>query len=270
METDEVLETGYGRDTPPGDNLCNDYAAGMADGFLSLGTARGDRVADDDPDVAMADSSSASLFGNVAILRGPVDGGRWAAVAEWMHSFFGGHDGVGFIVFSAWPTPDLRNHGFGRIGHPPLMFRPAGPLPDEPIEGLVLRPVTDADGARDWEFAIVRGYPLPELEPFEAGNLLPVDALAAPRWMHWVGYLNGSPIATASAMVGDHHVDVEFISTMPEARGRGIGRAMTALATRAATDRPAMLISSDDGRGVYERLGYLPLLRFTVWAGHRR
>ena len=31
-----------------------------------------------------------------------------------------------------------------------------------------------------------------------------------------------------------------------------------------------MLISSDDGRGVYEGLGYVPLLRFTLWAGHRR
>ena len=225
METDEELETGYGRDTPPGDNLCNDFAAGMAQGFLALGTARGDRVADDDPDVAMADAASASLFGNVAILRRPVDGGEWPALVHRMHEFFGGHPGAGFIVFSAWPTPDLRTRGFGRIGHPPLMFRPAGPLPDDPIEDLELRPVTDADGARDWEFAFVHGYPIPELEPFKAGSLLPVEALAAPRWQHWVGYLDGSPIATASAIVDDHHVDVEFISTMPEARAAAsVGR----------------------------------------------
>ena len=122
----------------------------------------------------------------------------------------------------------------------------------------------------DWELAFVRGYPEPALEPFRAGCFLPVEALAAPRWLHWVGYVDGSPMATASAYVGDHHVDVEFISTLPEARGRGIGRTMTATATHAAADRPAMLISSDDGRAVYERLGYLPLLRFTLWAGHRR
>ena len=58
-------------------------------------------------------SASASLFGNVAILRRPVDGGQWPAVAERMHRFFGGHDGAGFIVFSAWPTPDLRPTGSG-------------------------------------------------------------------------------------------------------------------------------------------------------------
>ena len=149
------------------------------------------------------------------------------------------------------------------------MFRPAAPLAEAPVDGLELRRVNDADAARDWESALVRGYPLAELDPNNAG-LLPARALEAPRWQHWVGYLDGAPVATASAVVNDHHVDVEFISTLPEVRGRGIGRAATVVATLAASDRPAMLISSDDGRAVYERLGYLPLLRFTLWAGHRR
>jgi hypothetical protein len=30
-----------------------------------------------------------------------------------------------------------------------------------------------------------------------------------------------------------------------------------------------MLISSDDGNGVYQRLGFVPLLRYTLWLGHR-
>ena len=67
----------------------------------------------------------------------------------------------------------------------------------------------------------------------------------------------------------DHHIDVEFISTRESARGRGIGRALTATATVAEPTLPSMLISSDPGRNVYERLGYLPLLRFSLWAGHR-
>ena len=37
METDEELETGYGGATPAGDNLCNDYAQGLADGFMAPG-----------------------------------------------------------------------------------------------------------------------------------------------------------------------------------------------------------------------------------------
>jgi ribosomal protein S18 acetylase RimI-like enzyme len=270
VETDEELTTGYGRHVPPGDNLCNDFATGMAAGFLALARARGDRVDDGDPDVAMADRGSGSMFANVAVVRHPVDAPHWPGLAARLHAFFAGRPGGDFIVFSAWPTSDLRRDGFGRIGHPPLMFRPAGPVAGEVVEGLDVQPVTDADTARDWEDALVHGYPEPGLQPFRPRCFLPVEALDAPGWVHWVGYLEGRPVATASACVGAHHVDVEFISTMPETRGRGVGRALTAAATTVAPDRPAMLIASDAGRSVYARLGYLSLLRFTLWQGHRR
>jgi ribosomal protein S18 acetylase RimI-like enzyme len=270
VETDEVLETGYGRATPAGDNLSNDYAQGLASAFVALATARGDRVDDSDPAVALSDGSSPSLFGNVAVLRAPVGETAWPSVAERMQQFFAGRDGGPFITFSAWPTPDLAPFGFGRIGHPPLMFRPPGPLADEPVDGLEIRPVVDAATAVDWERTLVEAFPDPALQPHRPGCFLPPSALDAPRWLHWVGYVDGRAAATASAHVGDHHVDVEFISTRPEVRGRGVGRAVTAAATLAAPELPAMLISSDDGRPVYARLGYLPLLRFTLWAGRRR
>ena len=268
METDDVLETGAGAAAPPGDNLCNDYAQGLAEGFGALAEARGDRVDRDDTAV-LGDGGSASLFGNVAVIRRPVDESAWPALAARMLAFYGGRAGGPFLVFSAWPTPDLRHLDFGRVGHPPLMFRPPGHVQHEPIDDFEIRPVTDAATARDWEDALVHGYPEPALQPFEAGCFLPERALAAPRWRHWVGYLSGKAVGTASAIVGDHHVDVEFISTLESARGRGIGRALTAAAVLAAPELPAMLISSDPGRTVYERLGFIPLLRFTLWAGHR-
>ncbi|HEY5873767.1 MAG TPA: GNAT family N-acetyltransferase [Ilumatobacteraceae bacterium] len=269
MESEQELQTGYGAAAPAGDNLCNDYAQGVAEGFAALAEGRGDRVLSND-DVMLSDSGSASLFGNVAVVRRPIDTDAWVDVAVQMHEFYDARAGGPFMVFSAWPTPDLRSAGFGRIGHPPLMFRPAGAINDTGVDGLEITPVTDADTARDWEHTLVHAYPEPALQPFEAGCFLPERALAAPRWRHWVGYLRGAPVATASAIVGDHHVDVEFISTHESARGIGVGRALTAAATVADPSLPAMLISSDLGRAVYERLGYLPLLRFTLWAGHRR
>lgn len=269
METDEDLESGYGRGAPPGDNLCNDYAQGMASGFGALAEARGDRREDDEV-ALVADSGTGSLFGNAVVLRRPVDGGEWPALAERLHRFYAGQPGGDYLVFSAWPTPDLRPLDFGRVGHPPLMLRPPGPVPDEPVAGLEVTEVADLATARDWERTLVHGYPDPGLQPYQAGCFLPERVLSAPGWRHWVGYLDGEPVATSSAYVGPHHVDVEFISAMPAARGRGVGRAVTVAATQASPDLPAMLISSDLGNGVYRRLGYLPLLRFTLWAGHRR
>jgi hypothetical protein len=44
---------------------------------------------------------------------------------------------------------------------------------------------------------------------------------------------------------------------------------MTWPATTADAEAPSMLIASDLGRPTYERMGYLPMARFTVWAGTR-
>jgi hypothetical protein len=40
---------------------------------------------------------------------------------------------------------------------------------------------------------------------------------------------------------------------------------MTWAATVADPSLPAVLISSDDGRDVYEALGYLSVIRWTLW-----
>jgi GNAT superfamily N-acetyltransferase len=58
---------------------------------------------------------------------------------------------------------------------------------------------------------------------------------------------------------------VEYVATLPAARGRGIGAAVTWAATLADPASPAVLVSSDDGRPTYERMGYLPLERWTAW-----
>ena len=52
-------------------------------------------------------------------------------------------------------------------------------------------------------------------------------------------------------------------------RGRGLGAADTWAATMADPTLPAMLIASDLGRPVYERMGYLRLTRFALWLGPR-
>ena len=222
METDEVLSTGAGAATPPGDNLCNDYAQGLADAFGSLAAARGDRVAHDDT-AALSDAGSPSMFGNVAVIRRPVDESAWPALAAQMLALSSGRPGGSFLVFSAWPTPDLRELDFGGSVIRRSCSVRRVPLHDEPIDDFEIRPVTDATTARGWEHALVHGYPEAGVAAVRGRMLPPRARPRAPRWRHWVGYLAGEAVGTASALVGDHHVDVEFISTLESARGRGIG-----------------------------------------------
>ena len=269
MEIDAPLETGYDPGTPVGDNACNDYVRGLAEANGALGRARGGRVLDEG-DVLLVDAGSPSPFGNVAIVRRPLSDDGWRTVLETTAGFYGGRAGGSYLVFSAWPTPDLSGRGLGRVGHPPLMLRPRGPLTVDPVSGLEIRSVGDPASARDWESVVVHGFPLPELQPFRPGCMLGAGGAGAGGWLRWVGYLDGEPMGSAAAYVTATHVDVEMVATLETARGRGVGRALTATATAAAVDRPAMLLASDPGRPVYERLGYRAILRFTLWAGDRR
>ncbi len=54
---------------------------------------------------------------------------------------------------------------------------------------------------------------------------------------------------------------------IPTRAGAGFGAAVTWAATLADPSKPALLIASDPGQPVYERMGYLRLMRMTMWGG---
>jgi hypothetical protein len=116
---------------------------------------------------------------------------------------------------------------------------------------------------------MIDAYPAAELAPFGSQPRLFPDAFLDSDWTLYLGYDGDRPVATGGAFVTDQLVGVEMISTRSECRGRGFGAAITHAAATTETDRPAMLLASDPGRSVYERLGFLPLLRFTLWVGGR-
>lgn len=78
-----------------------------------------------------------------------------------------------------------------------------------------------------------------------------------------------SPLRRPSSTTSQH-VKVENVSALTDVRGRGIGYVVTAAATATKSDRTAMLIASDAGKPTYDRMGYVALLRYTLWLGHRR
>jgi len=170
---------------------------------------------------------------------------------------------VPYLFVSAWPTRDLREHGLGLAGHPPLMVRFPATATTPPTTDLDIRQVTDAAGLADAERVLVEGYPLPELQPLQAGAAYDVSLLDGSTV--FVGYDGDVPLATSTAHSAAGLTVVENVAVMPAARGRGAGAAITWAATRHHADQPAGLIASDDGQPVYRRLDYLRLERWTVW-----
>jgi GNAT superfamily N-acetyltransferase len=256
----ERLSDGWEPNVPVSDTIHRQFVFNSADRVRHHARTMGGAVHVDD-DLCAGDLGSPSAFGNQAILLRPLTEAAAPEVAARLGSSFSGSH----IVISAWPTPDLRPYGYGLIGHPPFMVRPVGgSAPVRPTE-LVIEEVTDAATMKVYERAFVEGYPVPELQPYEPGHLFDERVLGGIARL-WVASADGRPVAVSMAINSGGIVAVEMVATLPDARGKGYGAAITATAALSEPHLPSVLIASDDGRSVYERLGFLPISRFTLWA----
>lgn len=133
------------------------------------------------------------------------------------------------------------------------------PLP----EGLRVERVSDM---RDWERVFMEGFRRHERErglwSSAYGHLDDV-------WTHFVGYLGDAPIATTSVLdCGDSLAGIYHVVTLPVARGRGIGRAITVAGLRYAKQNgatTAALQSSEMGFSVYRAIGFVPYCDLTLY-----
>jgi hypothetical protein len=172
--------------------------------------------------------------------------------------------GVAAIVISPFPTPDLTAHGFGLVGHPPLMYRPTSTVTATPTTPLEVRAAPTAQELLDAEQVLVVGYPMPEMASLPPGDFYRTDVVSGPTRV-FVGYDDGVPVATSAAHSAAGVTVVENVAVLGAARGKGAGAALTWAATTSWPEQPAVLIASDEGQPVYERLGYLRIVRWTCW-----
>jgi GNAT superfamily N-acetyltransferase len=261
----EPLRTGWEPDCPPGDNVLRDYVVATADWTEELAHRCGGRAARDD-DVVLADLGSPSLFLNTAFSLRPPTASGFDAVVTRVRQFFAAGAGGRYGWFSPWPIPDLSDRGFELSGHPPFMLRPAGGTARAAPDRLRIEEARDEAGLAAFDRAAILGFPLTELGD---GPTFGPGALAVDNFRIFVGFDGDEPVSTAAVHLSPRIQHVEFVATRPEWRGHGYGEALTWRATLADPAVPAALIASDDGRPVYERMGYLPVTRFTMWIGSR-
>jgi ribosomal protein S18 acetylase RimI-like enzyme len=210
-----------------------------------------------DTDAAYADPASAFHYDNaVVLLRPPV---AIEEVVRRAYEFY--PQRRPWALLSLFPLGDLSPMGLTLDGHPPLMVRPPGAATPAPVDGLSIEPVRSAEQIADFDRVLVAGYP-----GISAGGSIANPALLEAGVARlFLGYLDGKPVATSGSAVNHGIVEVDWVCTLPDLRGRGIGAAMTHSATTVDPMLPAVLIASDEGRSVYERLGYLSLQRATLW-----
>ncbi len=260
------LETGWLPTTPLGDTLVHDFVVHHAACTASVAAAHGGRVLRR-PDVVAADMGRPSGLYNSAVLLQPLVGDvRTVADLEWWYDHHG-HGEV--LLWSAWPTPDLTERGWVLEGHPPLMVRPpGGRLPPE-AGGVTVRSVADDGRLDDFCRVMVDGFPLTELRPYRASSLFDGRLFRDPRWRLWLAEIDGRPVGAAALFVEYGLAQLSLAATLPEDRGRGAWYALVRARLQAAAGLTSVGIFSDNSRPGIARLGYLPIIRFTLWRRDR-
>jgi GNAT superfamily N-acetyltransferase len=251
---DPNLRAGWEPDTPVTDSLLRRFLVNWTASIEAHGQSLGGRSLRRD-DLAAVDLGRPSFGCNVATLLAPL--------------FSAGKISGSVFLFSPWPTPDLRPHGWSLVEYQPFMLRPAGGEAPPPPSDLRIEEVRDEERLRAFETAIIRGFEVRELDGFGPGAGFSTGMLTDSRHRLWIGWEEDRPVCAAAAFIEAGVNDVTLVATVPEARRRGYGAALTWLATLADPTLPSLLIATAEGRPVYERMGYTALFRFTLWSRDR-
>jgi GNAT superfamily N-acetyltransferase len=170
--------------------------------------------------------------------------------------------------------PDLRQrllaHGFTQDEDEPGMaidlfaMNEDFPVPPE----LDIRLVDNMSMLDEWLAVWGFGVPVDTIPLFQKvyarmaiGSHLP--------WRYYLGYLQGKPIATAILFFGAGVAALHTVGTLPEARHKGIGTAMTLAALREARRegyRVAILTASPYGERIYRRIGFREYCRISKYS----
>ena len=149
----------------------------------------------------------------------------------------------------------------------PGMAAPLAGLPAiEPPDESTITFVEDAASFREWLDVMVIGFEMPpqigdtfwKYAELGFGDELPVTILAR---------IDGRPVATALGSVAGGGIVIANVTTVPDVRGRGLGRTVTLAAMHAgarAGATIAVLQSTEMGLGVYRSLGFEEFARYRV------
>ena len=194
---------------------------------------------------------------NIAFVFGPIPPERVFTLAD---TFFAGTE-YAIIVESDTARPieeAIRAHGWQLDEEEPALVLAPLPTPPPPPADLTIRPVTT-----DGEFADFLAVSQ------TAHRWLPSLAAAQdPAVALLVGYDGEEPVATARIACHGDVGDINGIVTLPHARRRGFGTAMTwgAIAAGARHGCTAVTLTATAmGFPVYVRMGFVPVCTYRTY-----
>jgi GNAT superfamily N-acetyltransferase len=148
-------------------------------------------------------------------------------------------------------------HGGDDVGMAADLLR-LSPMPE--IAGFRVAEVLTETALTDWTDTASRGFGEGPAEIGWVGEMYRKLGYGPGRdWRHYVGWLDGVPVATSTMYLGAGVAGLYFVFTLPAARGRGVGAAMTLAPLADAVSlgyQVGVLGASPMGEPVYRRIGF--------------
>jgi ribosomal protein S18 acetylase RimI-like enzyme len=195
-------------------------------------------------------------------LNEAVDGARAVHRAG---EFFGASEGDHIVLAREPDDADLARAALAARYTPEWTERPMAlhdPPQPSPLTGEIdVRAVSTAEQVLDYGAVVAEANDDPG-ERERAGLLFHDRTILAPHIAAFVAYLDGAPAACAMTLVSHGVAGVFYVATVQNARRRGLGDALTRLATRAGFAlgaRAAWLGASEMGADLYRRIGFSDL-----------
>jgi len=178
-----------------------------------------------------------------------------------------------------WPNSKPKNlgerltaNGLTHASSSPGMVADLSQLPDEVpyMEELEIKRAVTEKMMADWLIPIDQAFQLPDfVNDFFIRVYLALGLDENNPTRHFVAYLEGRPLASSTVYLGtDQVAGIWNVATTTEARGKGIGTAVTWRACQEALQKgytQAILRSSEMGYNVYKRLGFEEAFRDQVY-----
>ena len=165
----------------------------------------------------------------------------------------------------------LERSGLSAAGEAPGMAIDLAALPAE-SEAIANFSVETVDSvAKQALWARIAGVGT-EFPPAAIDALARIEAtLDDPKYRaqrRYIGYLNGEPVASSALVLEAGVAGIYAVATVPPARGKGIGRAMTALPLMQARGlgyRAGILQASSMGRPIYVHMGFRDVCTYRLY-----
>jgi GNAT superfamily N-acetyltransferase len=164
----------------------------------------------------------------------------------------------------------LQRNGLHPEGRDPAMLMDLSALPLPPqITGLEIVTVEGRSGRYDWAWLTCDAFELdPDVRQAMSNCEATIPESEFANQPRYTGYLDGKPVAVSSLVMAADLAGIYAVATLPEARKRGIGSAMTLHAMAEGKVRgakTAVLQATEPGKPIYEEIGFTTIYEYELY-----